>query len=563
MRGLVVVAAFCASVCEALDDSGRTTQRQPEATALLPPEPAAGAFVSVSGDPGLLSPAIAVMLTGWNFCNMALAPPEFDARPSPRWADCASPNDGTPQVSAADNALGPGDAFPLPGFNATDDANAYAVQKGLFLAQRCERASAGASAFNWGYHTVMWKSGNMDMAAGICPETSPPPPAAASLHAAAAPLRFNNLKMNQPLVALHPARPAKVPYSPSPTGGFVGWAAGTYDVNASWSAAEVAAVQAALEDYTAAWVAFRFAELEGASPLPPRPDAAPPALLVNRSYEGTVWWKNVSSGATVFLHMQATSAAAPWLMSYYKLMDAAGFGSGYDWAEGGQVWGPVPAFSTKLRATYTMLDRSKGGFGGLYVPCHGGCWKIDGSPCDGDLDSDITRYICFIIENGSNGCTATAQQNCPLFHVLSGSNERVLRNDTARFPYHCYSGHCAPGACDPYSNPGPQELMMLLPCSEWAVHGYPAVEGSTNGLPMELDVGALGARVALSGAEPADVGPALRAQRGWAPLPDLSTLPPYPGWTRSFNGFDFGEEQPSRGLVRYEFTSIDLLVLAA
>jgi hypothetical protein len=44
------------------------------------------------------------------------------------------------------NALGPGDAFPLPGFNATDDANGYAIAKGLFLATVCARPPAPASA---------------------------------------------------------------------------------------------------------------------------------------------------------------------------------------------------------------------------------------------------------------------------------------------------------------------------------------------------------------------------------------------------------------------------------
>lgn len=92
--------------------------------------------------------------------------------------------------------------------------------------------------------------------------------------------------------------------------------------------------------------------------------------------------------------------------------------------------------------------------------------KLNGDPCDGDLDSDITRYICFIAESGSQGCSAKNQGACPPFHILSGSHVRVYPNDTARFPHSCYSGHCAPGACDPYSNPGPQELMMLLPCSE-------------------------------------------------------------------------------------------------
>ena len=250
-------------------------------------------------------------------------------------------------------------------------------------------------------------------------------------------------------------------------------------------------------------------------------------------------------------------------MNYFKLTDATGFGNGYDWPSAGQLFGPVPSYATKLRASYSRLDAASGQFGGLYSPCLGGCWKLDGSPCDGDLDSDITRYICFIAASGAQGCSARSQGSCPPFHILSGSNERVTPNDTARFPYRCYSGHCIPGRCDPFSNPGPQELAMLLPCDEWSEHGFPSTPGAPVGTSVLLDVGALGARVALSGAEPRDMGPAAREARGWAPLPDLSTLPPYPGWSRAWNGFDFGQEQPSPGLVRYEWTNIDVLVLAA
>jgi hypothetical protein len=414
----------------------------------------------------------------------------------------------------------------------------------------------------------------MDIAAGMCPETAPePPPLLAGTTAAAAaarprkklsaptaassfaPLRFNNLLMNQPLTQVTQSLLRPVPFGGV---GLVGWASGTYDVNASWTADETQAVRTALDAYTTAWVAYRFAEVDGSAPGAP---PAPPILLVNKSYIATVWWRNISSGSMVFLHLQETSAAAPWLMNYLKLMDTTGVGSGYDWAEAGDLFGPAPAFKSQLSVTYTVLQRAQGGFGGLYVPCHGGCWKLNGEPCDRDLDSDITRYICFIAESGVGGCSAKG--GCPPFHILSGSHERVFPNDTARFPYHCYSGHCAPGACDPYSNPGPQELMMLLPCSEWAEHGYPSSAGELSGRPMTLDVGAIGARVALSGVEPPDIGAAERARRGWAPLPDLSTLPPYPGWTRAFAGFDFGQEQPGPGLVRYEFTGVDLQVLAA
>jgi hypothetical protein len=528
--------------------------------------------VSATGDPLYQAADVAVALVGWSFCNEAKAPPQFPDHPSPRWADCSL--DGAQRVSAAANALGPGDAFPLPGFNASADANDYAVSKELFLGELCSRppapAAAGSSAgANWSFHTIMFKSGNMDIAAGICPETTPPPPL---LAAAAAPAwrrrapsgaalgrlgaQFNNLLMNQPLVTIQPSTIMPVPYGGT---GSVGFVAGTYDVNASWSQAESAAVQDALATYTQAWIAFRFAEADGVQPPPAEPQ--PPALLVNQSYVAAIYWRNVTSGSLCFLHLQQTSKPAPWLMNYLKLMDASGVGGGYDWSEAGDMFGPVPSYSSRLLVTYSVLQRASGGFGGLYVPCHGGCWQLDGSPCSGDLDKDITRYLCFIAESGQQGCSKTG--GCPAFHVLSGSGERVYPNDTARFPYHCYSGHCSPGACDPYSNPGPQELMMLLPCSEWAEHGYPSAPGEFSGQPLALDVGALGARVAFSGAEPADIGAAERARRGWAPLPDLSTLPPYPGWTRSWVGFDFGEEQPFPGLVRYEFTGVDVQVLAA
>ena len=514
-------------------------------------------YITAMGNAGYRSDNPSVLVTGWNFCNEALAPSSFPTHPSPRWGDCPDAT-GAPRVSAADNALGPGDAFPLPGFNATTDVNAFAVEKELFLAARCDQPSGVPGAGSFAFHTIMLKSGNMDVAAGICPMTAAPG------------LGFNNLPMNQPLVALSPSTERAVPY-----GGraLVGGVAATYDVNASWSADEIAAVSTALQNYSDAWLAYRFAEVDGA-PLPPRPDSVKPALLANKSFEAAVWWKNVSSGSTVFSLIQLCSRGAPWLMNYLKLMDARGFGGGYDFAGAGDLLGPVPSWDSRLTVTWSQLVPSN-----LYVPCHGGCWKFDGSPCDGDLDSDITRYICFLI-NGHGACgTHESNGGCPAFHVRSADGVRVYRNDTA-FPFECYSQHCGPsklglGDCDPYSNPGPQELMMLYACSEWAEHGYPAAPppGIVHGQRLDLAVGALGARVALVGAEPADVGAAVRAARGWAPLPAKADLPPlvreYPGWTRSWVGFDFGAEMglgsgaPSTQETRYEWTGVDVSVLAA
>ena len=105
--------------------------------------------------------------------------------------------------------------------------------------------------------------------------------------------------------------------------------------------------------------------------------------------------------------------------------------------------------------------------------------------------------------------------------------------------------------------------MMIIPCDEWAIHGYPTVASTHEGEVLTLDIGGLGARLAFSGAEPADIGPAARAARGWAPLPPLETLPPFPGWTRSWVGFDFGTEQFSPAANRYEFSGIDVQVLAS
>ena len=503
-------------------------------------------WVSASGDPGLAAEIPSVLIVGWNFCNEALAPAEYPTHPSPRWADCGG------RVTAADNALGPGDAFRLPGFNASTDPNAYAIQKELFLGALCAQPAA---AGNWSFHTIMLKSGNMNVGANICPETV----AAAAAAPGGGGLTFNNLDMNQPLLALSPSAQRAVPYGGR---GYVGSLGATYDVDPKWSPAQAAAVQAALTAYTEAWIAYRFAEIDG-TPLPPLPSSQTPALLVNRSYEGVVWYRNVSSGSFVFHHIQQSSAKAPWLMSYFKLMDTVGIGGGYDWAGSGQMFGPVPSYASRLRVRYQQLTTSN-----LYLPCHGGCWKLDGSPCDGDLDSDITRYICYLVNSGSGGCEASNQGACPLFHIRSNDTAKIFRNDTKAFPYHCYSAHCGPGGggvggCDPYSNPGPQELMMLTACEEWGVHGYPTVPSTGQGELLDLDVGGLGARVALVGAEPADVGPAVRAARGWAPLPPLDTLPPYPGWTRSWVGFDFGTEQFAPAANRYEFSEIDVLVAAA
>lgn len=113
-----------------------------------------------------------------------------------------------------------------------------------------------------------------------------------------------------------------------------------------------------------------------------------------------------------------------------------------------------------------------------YMPESGGCWKNDGQPCDGDLTTDSTRCIGFIVNPGVFGhksCKPTSQGSCLLYHIFT-SGARVYRNDTE-------NNSDAPTCekCDPYSNPMSQELVQILPCSEWGAHGFPSKLGMGRG----------------------------------------------------------------------------------
>ena len=106
----------------------------------------------------------------------------------------------------------------------------------------------------------------------------------------------------------------------------------------------------------------------------------------------------------------------------------------------------------------------------FYLPEISGCWKPDGTPCNGTW-SDVTRYICFITNPViTAACSPANQGACPPYHVRANGTV-VFRNESS-FPYQCYHLYCAPpgaaepgsGTCDSYSNPVPQELIQILPC---------------------------------------------------------------------------------------------------
>ena len=198
------------------------------------------------------------------------------------------------------------------------------------------------------------------------------------------------------------------------------------------------------------------------------------------------------------------------------------------------------------------------------------CWKLDGSPCDGDVLTDVTRYVCFILADNIKGnCRPDNQGSCPPYHTDADTGIRVYRNNTKEFPYECYYLYCrAPndphsgegGSCDAYSNPNPQELMQLLPCEQWGRHGFPSRPGQGwvgDARRWTLDVGALGAQVFLGGEEPQLLTETAGSSR-------VTSLPAgYPGVNRSWISFEIGPEQinmgvPGDSLVLWEVEGWDV-----
>lgn len=561
---------------------------------LLPTVLDAQTFKTYIGDPGMTNMYPSTSLTLWTFCNQAIGPNNYFTGPSPRYADCASidgPGPNGNKITLMDENLIPGDAFPNPIFNTTWDINQYARTKELYLASQCASLSPDQS-FNSSGWAIMFKSGNMNIAMNLCPKTNST--VTNTYAAAVAPslsvingasendhnsqsnvklsrpwnrrdsnsLRFNNLPMNQPLV-VHgwTADNQPVPYNST---GFMGYFAGTYDVNPNATMPDTFLVQQALHSYTQAWMQYRIDEIYAVDnnlPIPSNPTV--PSLLTNLSYLFAIWYQNTTSNTTVYYMGQSTSANYPWLMNYIRSnqLGVQGYG-GYPWQGTGIMKGPLPSVFSKLIIKFTALAGENVAYSGVhfYMPCYGGCWKLDGTVCDGDLNNDATRYVCFQINApaGDDGCSPTNQNSCPLIHYsLNGT--AIYSNNTAEFPYSCYAGACPPWGCDPYSNPIPQELLFLKACSEWAPHGFPSTpqEGWFNSSQLwNMDVGTLGARLHLTGKDPvpsAEIQQRIRE----------NNLPPYPGYGRTWLDFEIGPEEfaSSNGnLIRWEVTNWDVQV---
>ncbi|XP_031381809.1 uncharacterized protein LOC116196295 isoform X1 [Punica granatum] len=428
-------------------------------------------YSSAVGDPGMRRDGLRIGFEAWNFCNEVGR--EAPGMGSPRAADCfdllGSKHERRRKhrehrsinstlrlkhrVTEADNKLGVGKSFSGLNPDALNDPDLYAAEKELYLGSLCE---VNDTPRPWQFWTIMLKNGNFDTSSGLCPENGKKVQPFVSQNFPC----FGIGCMNQPI--LHHQETHLLGNGTMMRGGFNG----TYDLG--------------------------YFGLGGEEDI---------------SYFEVIWEKKVGVGSWEFHHKLKTSSKYPWLMLYLRADATRGFSGGYHYDTSGMLKSLPESPNFKVRLT---LDVKQGGGpkSQFYLMDIGSCWKNDGSPCDGDTLTDVTRYCEMIINPDTpSWCSPRSLPNCPLFHVTPG-NRKIFRNDTANFPYSAYHYYCAPGnaqhldgptsTCDPYSNPQAQELVQLLPHPIWAKYGYPTKQGDGwigDARTWELDVGALSSRL--------------------------------------------------------------------
>ncbi|KAG9456906.1 hypothetical protein H6P81_001414 [Aristolochia fimbriata] len=430
-------------------------------------------FISAIGDPGMKSQNIRVSFEAWNFCNEVGK--EAPGMGSPRMADCAdlycpliadslgnhlhghtNECEVHQKVAKSDNLLAAGDKFPDSHFKPYTDPDLFAVEKELYLGSLCEVDSSNDP---WQFWTVMLKNGNFDTKTSLCPENGKKVSPIVTDRKFPC---FGEGCMNQPLVYHNWSKVFSSDQSSSLVGSFYG----TYDLDADLSKG-----------------------------------------IGSNSYFSVSWNKNKKTCSWVFSHKLVTSAKYPWLMLYLRSDATKGFNGGYHY-EGRGIMKKLPE-SPNFKVQLTLDIKEGGGPNSqFYLMDIGSCWKNNGEPCDGDAETDVTRYSEMIINpETTSWCRPNNLVSCPPYHI-SLSGEKIYRNETSRFPYSAYHLYCGPGngaylekpvdICDPYSNPQAQELVQILPHAEWAVHGYPAKKGDGwigDSRTWTLDVGALSSRL--------------------------------------------------------------------
>ncbi|XP_047329996.1 uncharacterized protein LOC124933608 [Impatiens glandulifera] len=413
-------------------------------------------MASAVGDPGMRRDGLRIAFEAWNSCN-EVGHEEAPSMGSPRAADCFDLSKDyslNHKISEKMNKLGVGKPFPGLTSSAMNNKDLYAVEKELYLASLCEVKESSENP--WQFWMIMLKNGNYDSTSGLCPENgkkgSPFKPGRFPC--------FGKGCMNQPDLYHEQTRYDRK------TNTMIGSFKGSYDLGSD-------------------------------------------IIVKNNdtSYFEVVWKKKIGIGSWVFYHKLKTSKKYPWLMLYLRADATKGFSGGYHYDTRGMLktLPESPNFKVKLTLNIKQGGGPKSQF---YLIDMGSCWKNDGSPCNGDVLTDVTRYSEMIINPETPAiCSPTRLQNCPPYHITP-SDIKIYRNDTARFPYGAYHYYCVPGngkylekpysTCDPYSNPQAQEIVQLLPHPIWAEYGYPTKKGDGwigDARTWELDVGGLSSRL--------------------------------------------------------------------
>lgn len=432
---------------------------------------------SAVGDPGMKRDELRVAFEAWNFCNEVGH--EAPSMGSPRAADCFHLLSSPPpplssrkhqnslaqksttsacsiahKVTEEHNKLGVGKPFPGITQTALTNPDLYAAAKEDYLGSLCQ---VDDTPRPWQFWMIMLKNGNFDTTAGLCPSNGK---RVGPFHAPGRFPCFGPGCMNQPTFYHDPTSLSEDNCTLS--GGFKG----SYDLGADISKG-----------------------------------------IDGMSYYEVIWEKQVGEGSWKFNHKLKTSSKYPWLMLYLRADATKGFSGGYHYDTRGMLktLPESPNFKVKVH-----LDIKKGGGpkSQFYLLDIGSCWKNNGEPCDGDVLTDVTRYSEMIINPETAAwCSPTNLGACPPYHITP-NDTKILRNDTANFPYGAYHYYCHPGnaehfekpgdSCDAYSNPQAQEIVQLLPHPIWAEYGYPTKPGQGwvgDPRKWELDVGGLSSRL--------------------------------------------------------------------
>ncbi|XP_074269808.1 uncharacterized protein LOC141592844 [Silene latifolia] len=426
--------------------------------------------VSAVGDPGMQRDGLRVAIESWNQCNeVGEETPYFG---SPRAADCfdligTNPYQIQHKVTEEDNKLGVGTPIPGSKSETFNNVDLYAPQKEVYLGSKCQVQDTPNP---WHFWMIMLKNGNFDTYAPICPKNG------VKVGPFGPDSRFDcfgkgcmgHPTMNHNYTNLVDDSTLR--------GRFFG----TWDVNVDLSKI------------------IGNININGDNNINNNFEGE------NCSFYSVTWEKQIGKGSWIFHNVLRTSKKFPWLMLYLRSDAIKGFSGGYHYDTRGMIK-TKNLKSPNFKVTFS-LNVTKGGGPKtqFYLMDMGSCWKNNGQPCDGDVTSDVTRYSEMILNpEVESWCNPSRLDQCPPYHTFPDSTI-VHRSNTTNFPYGAYHMYCAPGnalhseipfhACDPFSNPQPQEILQILPHPVWGEYGYPTMKGEGwigNPKTWLLDVGRL------------------------------------------------------------------------